>query len=63
MRRERGRRNPEHQPELFQAPSSRPRWSNLPTDSQRRVIDLFARMLRHHRCQDVVRADREVEHE
>jgi len=63
MRRERGRRNPEHQPELFEARSGRPRLSNLPTDSQRKVIDLIARMLRHHRCQDGVRAAHEVEHE
>ena len=39
------------------------RWLNLPVDSQRKVIDLIARMLRHHRCQDALRAAHEVEDE
>ena len=63
MRQERRRRDPEYQAGLFEAPSGQPRWSNLSTDSQRKVIDLIARMLRHHRCQDAVRAAHEVEHE
>ncbi len=63
MRQERGRRNPEHQARLFEAPSGRPRWLNLPVDSQGKVIDLIARMLRHHRCQDALRAAHEVEDE
>ncbi len=42
MRQERGRRNPEHQARLFEAPSGRPRWLNLQVDSQRKVIDLIA---------------------
>jgi len=63
MRQERGRRTPEHQARLFEAPSGRPRWLNLPVESQVKVIDLIARMLRHHRCQDEVRAAHEVDHE
>ena len=63
MRRGQTGRNPEHQVGLFEALSDRPRWLDLPADSQRKVIDLLGRMLREDRCQKAVRAAQEGEDE
>lgn len=63
MRQRHRGRAPKHQAGLFEPVSDRPRWSDLPQDTQRRVTDLVARMLRDQRAQEAAHVVREVEHE
>lgn len=59
-----GPRNPEQQQvELFEVPTGRPRWSDLPVDGRRAVTELLARMLRQQRQREAACQAQEVEHE
>ena len=56
------RRIAHRQAELFEAPSDRPSWQDLPDDTRRTATQLLAQMLRQHRRQEACPAP-EVEHE
>ncbi len=57
------RRIAHQQAELFEAPSDRPSWQDLPDDTRKTVTQLFARMLRQQRGQGAACPVPEVEHE
>jgi hypothetical protein len=60
---QRDRRRISHrQADLFEAPSDRPSWQDLPEDTRRTVTELLARMLRQQRRR-AASALPEVEHE
>jgi len=48
---QRDRRIAHRQAELFEAPSDRPSWQDLPDDTRRTVTQLLAQMLRQQRRQ------------
>ncbi len=56
------RRIANRQAELFEAPSDRPSWQDLPNDTRITVTELLARMLRQQRRRATC-AMAEVEHE
>ncbi|MFQ5792015.1 MAG: hypothetical protein ACE5JI_16195 [Acidobacteriota bacterium] len=57
------RRTAHRQAELFEVPSDRPSWQDLPDDARKTVIQLFAQMLKQQRRQGMARPVPEVEHE
>jgi hypothetical protein len=61
MKQPSSRAKPDEQRELFHAKPDRPRWSDFPSDVQRTVTELLARMLRQRRQAAASRA--EVEHD
>jgi hypothetical protein len=63
MRRKGREYEPKTQPGLFDLPSQRPRWSELPPDIQRKLTELVARLLASARPEAMSCADREVEHD
>ena len=51
------------QNDLFDVLSDRPTWPDFPTEAQRTVTELVARMLKHQRHQEAKNTTQEVEHE
>jgi len=63
MRRRQRSQNQEEQQGLFEDPSRRPEWEQLPSEVRRTVTELLARVLSPEQRQERARQAQEVENE